>query len=450
MGKRLLSWFTGVALIVGLLVAGYMLADWYFEKPNLEAISVSLNAVQRESALVRREQLLAERRGKIAQSMYWIALAIGAGFGFYLTMRRIRASEMATITEHYDRRYSGDMPTKYIEQLSNPKNARSMRVAGVTELRALADAVDPLDTEKHPYRTQVVNLLVESLVNHPNLEILPTIRDQLVEIGPPAIQKVVDRHRERFGILKQDKKIDPEDPAFKASRDTIIRILKKNGAHQLVLQKCLNGEITPHWHRLVARITRSKLSWQRVHRKWLSEWFRLPVVTLSWNKVPPRVVPELSDLNLSGADLLEANLSGADLSYVNLNYANLPYVNFSGANLSYVNLSDAFLAAVNLSSADLSFVNFSDANLRYGNLSNANLWSADLSGAILWSANLSGADLSEVNWKETNNCGAANWWDADITDEQRAWFAEHYPREKNEPEYLEFWNPDATRRNRWV
>ncbi|MCQ5253986.1 pentapeptide repeat-containing protein [Bariatricus massiliensis] len=89
--------------------------------------------------------------------------------------------------------------------------------------------------------------------------------------------------------------------------------------------------------------------------------------------------------------LLEFNLSDADLSDANLRRANL----------SDADLSDANLRRANLSGADLSDANLSGANLSDANLSGANLSGADLSGADLSDANLSGADLSGANLSQT-------------------------------------------------
>jgi uncharacterized protein YjbI with pentapeptide repeats len=92
------------------------------------------------------------------------------------------------------------------------------------------------------------------------------------------------------------------------------------------------------------------------------------------------------------ANLSDANLSGANLRHATLSLANLSDANLSGANLSHANLSDA-----NLSGANLSGANLSHANLRYANLSGANLRYANLSHANLSHANLSDANLSGAN-----------------------------------------------------
>ena len=102
---------------------------------------------------------------------------------------------------------------------------------------------------------------------------------------------------------------------------------------------------------------------------------------------------DLSDANLRGADLSDANLRGANLSYANLRGANLRGANLRGANLSYADLSDANLSGANLRGANLSDANLSGANLSGANLIDANLSYANLSGANLSYANLRGANL---------------------------------------------------------
>lgn len=86
--------------------------------------------------------------------------------------------------------------------------------------------------------------------------------------------------------------------------------------------------------------------------------------------------------DLTDADLTKANLSGAFLGFVYL----------SGANLCDADLSGAYLVGANLT----------DANLSGAKLTNANLSGADLEGASLSRADLSGADLSRVNLSYAN------------------------------------------------
>ena len=101
--------------------------------------------------------------------------------------------------------------------------------------------------------------------------------------------------------------------------------------------------------------------------------------------------------DLSDIDMSYANLNGADLSGFNLGVAELKRADLRRANLYGADLSDAGLIG-----ADLSFANLRGANLSYASLAIANFYGADLSDANLTHANLSkanlnGADLSDAN-----------------------------------------------------
>jgi hypothetical protein len=87
----------------------------------------------------------------------------------------------------------------------------------------------------------------------------------------------------------------------------------------------------------------------------------------------------MGDIIFEGEDLSEANLSFANLREANLSFANLREANLREANLSFANLREA-----NLSEANLSF-----ANLREANLEGANLMGAIISYGQLVSANTS-------------------------------------------------------------
>ena len=146
--------------------------------------------------------------------------------------------------------------------------------------------------------------------------------------------------------------------------------------------------------------------------------------TLWLNGDPDGEKADLSDANLSGAnlygvDLRRANLYGANLCMVDLRRANLHDANLGmadlyraglyGANLCRADLHRADLRGVDLRGADLSGVDLrradlSDANLSGANINDANINNANLSDANLSDANLSGANglLSAVNFMEAN------------------------------------------------
>ena len=119
------------------------------------------------------------------------------------------------------------------------------------------------------------------------------------------------------------------------------------------------------------------------------------------------IIPmDLSNINLSGANLWYANLSGANLWYANLSGANLSGADLSGANLLVANLSGANLSDTDLSGANLSGASLSDANLSGANLLGANLSDANLSDANLSGADLSGANLLDAKLRYANLSGA--------------------------------------------
>jgi hypothetical protein len=105
-----------------------------------------------------------------------------------------------------------------------------------------------------------------------------------------------------------------------------------------------------------------------------------------WREENPDTDPDLSDTNLSGADLGDATLFRADLR---------------DAELSNTNLFGADLIAVNLSNADLRSVELSRASLQRAVLVDTNLENAVLSGCLVygvsaWEIKLTGAIQSNL------------------------------------------------------
>ena len=86
---------------------------------------------------------------------------------------------------------------------------------------------------------------------------------------------------------------------------------------------------------------------------------------------------------LRGVNLTDANLSGANLSSIELTQADLRGANLSGANLSSAELTQADLRGANLSGANLSSAELTQAFLNEANLRGANLSSAELTQAFL-------------------------------------------------------------------
>src|SRR3990167_6868529 len=98
-----------------------------------------------------------------------------------------------------------------------------------------------------------------------------------------------------------------------------------------------------------------------------------------------------------GADLTNANLTTADLTDLNLLGANLTNADLNGTYLIDVNLAGA-----NLTNVDLRFAKLNHVNLQGANLTNAKLLHADLIGVDLQGTNLTNVDLRGANLTNTN------------------------------------------------
>jgi hypothetical protein len=137
-----------------------------------------------------------------------------------------------------------------------------------------------------------------------------------------------------------------------------------------------------------------------------------------WNRwridSDPRVVPDLSQVDLKAAYLRKANLSranlrGANLSAVNLRRADLSNGDLSGTNLTGADLSMAKFINTYLGTATLRGTNLTGADLRGANLNGADLGESDMRGANVNGANLGSADLSNVI------LGKSSFADANLT-----------------------------------
>jgi uncharacterized protein YjbI with pentapeptide repeats len=131
----------------------------------------------------------------------------------------------------------------------------------------------------------------------------------------------------------------------------------------------------------------------------------------------------LSEVNLNGGDdLSQADLSGANLYYSKLNEVNLSEANLSGAvlreaKLNEAKLNGAKLIASNLSGANLRKAELISADLRKANLRKAIFSGADLCDAALRKANLSGTNLNRANLsgaRFSNNVGLIDSDKADM------------------------------------
>ena len=109
------------------------------------------------------------------------------------------------------------------------------------------------------------------------------------------------------------------------------------------------------------------------------------------------------------ADLSDADLTRANLRYADLTGAYLTGSNLSRADLFFADLTRVDLSGANLTDADLSYADLTGANLTRANLSDADLTHTILSGAYLTDvyliyANLTYADLTNTILDEKEQC----------------------------------------------
>lgn len=150
----------------------------------------------------------------------------------------------------------------------------------------------------------------------------------------------------------------------------------------------------------------------------------------AWREENRTVRPNLTRVDLRGANLRRADLNGAALQEANLSRADLNDAKLHRASLSKADVSGADLGDSDLERADLRQTDFGGAKLIDANLINADLGGADLSkancgGALLKNANLSKANLTDAGLIEANLENArlveANLTRANLTEVNFAW-----------------------------
>lgn len=117
-------------------------------------------------------------------------------------------------------------------------------------------------------------------------------------------------------------------------------------------------------------------------------------------------IVHLRGASLSNVDLSGVNLVGADLQFADLRGANLHNAGLSGASLYGANLEQADLSGAYLHRTILDLAHLSRADLSGAELVRANLDATDLSDAILRDCDLTGAGLYQVILKGADLTGA--------------------------------------------
>lgn len=116
-----------------------------------------------------------------------------------------------------------------------------------------------------------------------------------------------------------------------------------------------------------------------------------------WRQENPRILPDLTAIEMLGSNLAGINLDAADLTYAKLGGSYL-----SGANLINAALSFADLSKTDFDTAELVHANLSDSNLSGATFNGTNLHVANLRRAILKDVSFSHTFLRDVEFEGTD------------------------------------------------
>lgn len=126
----------------------------------------------------------------------------------------------------------------------------------------------------------------------------------------------------------------------------------------------------------------------------------------NWRRENPTQRPDLSGVELAGANLYRVDLSHAKLNDTNLNKANLREADLTGAILYRADLGETVLTKAKLIKANLRRADLIGAKLHRCDLRKADLGKADLFGADLSEVDLRGASLTASNLSSAIITGA--------------------------------------------
>jgi hypothetical protein len=348
-----------------------------------------------------------------------VIISISSGLvGYIFSWIRNRARE---------ERQNEDMFRSFLERFTDRSQDSSVRIASCIGLQHVSTKRSRIDKRKQPYLARVTHLLVESVFTEDHPDVRNTIRDQLIEIGGPALQTLVNRHREKFPT--NDPKqwysvmpaalalrltnlgdpvcaIKPEDlpTNYIASRDAIAGIIKKAEPGNLA-RPFDDYESEP-----------MPASIHQKAERWLDKYGLSDI--------------SLVGVNLSGAYLEQAYLGRAHMEYANLTHAYMEHTYLGGAYMGYASLNEAYMRHANLSVARMEYANLDGANMEHVSLEWARMEHANVIRAILRDATL----IDEADWT------GCNWWDAKgIPEDAAQRLAAEYTHEDNEPRFLEYW-----------
>lgn len=328
-------------------------------------------------------------------------------------------------------------------QLKQDQNA--MYLSLVSQLRATA--TDPLAERKSVILglaklddPRAVTLLVDLLGEEQNPEVMETLQQGIIGVGPAALPHLQGLNQSLWNELKtlQGTDYDPKNELLwrlRITNQAIANLLTVHSGNlqNTSLRRTYLGRIISETRVFILVLNQVDLSGVNFRGAILQgASLRGSIFSRAGNDEKLATFDD-AIADLSGADLQQADLTNAVLSHVLLDRTNLIEVNFNGANLAFAQLKESNLTLANLTSANLPNANleatnlqdiiaiganFSGANLSRSNLQKANLIKANLSQGNLREADLSFAQLKGVSLQNANlenaNLQYANLTEADL------------------------------------
>ncbi len=294
-----------------------------------------------------------------------------------------------------------------VENLSQNATSFSDRQAAAL---ALASSQDP----------RAVALLVDMLAQTGDPDLLDTLQQALVTLGPPAIP---DLQRLNLALANDLMALPPEQQLTPRLRQ---RTVKRTLAKILVLHSGTLNQVDLSGTNLSYVLENPDAFTLMLENQNLAGivWRNAVLSGGRFRKAKffdPGADGRIDTFDdwltdFSGSDLTEASFVAAQLRHAVFRNTSLLRANLSNSLASYADFSGANASSAWLIAADVSHGRFdgtslvgadlTDANLSHASLIAARLRQAHLAGTRLLSANLSQADLSEANLREADLTGA--------------------------------------------
>jgi uncharacterized protein YjbI with pentapeptide repeats len=307
-----------------------------------------------------------------------------------------------------------------VATLTNPEANLDSKQAAIL---ALGNTPDP----------QVTSLLVDLIGQADDPDWLDTLHQAILERGPAAVPHL-RRLNQSLSRDLADASNATQQQRLVLRLQTVNRSLVKlialegDRIHTLDLRGLHLGYLSQGNREFILTLNKQNLAgiqWQgtRLNRAQLQgATFFDPGADQTPDTYDDRIAnlqgADLTDTDLTGANLTLAQLQGSGLLRANLTAANLTGTNLQRVNLERATLIQADLTGANLNQARLTAADLTEAILTEANLAKSTLRQLNATGAIWTGANLRGAELQEAALADADLSAAvlidANLQEADL------------------------------------